>query len=64
MNSLPTHGLSRAKDVLKLIPVSRTTLWRMVQNGKFPKPIKLSDHATAWRNQDILDWLEAQGVNQ
>lgn len=61
MNTLPKDGLSRFKDFAHLIPVSRTTLWRMVRAGKFPKPTRLSSHCTVWKNQDILDWLDAQG---
>lgn len=62
-NTLPPQGMSRAKDVLKFVPVSRTTLWTMVKNGKFPKPTKLSPTITVWRNADVLAWLEAQGGN-
>lgn len=62
-NTLPPQGMSRAKDVLKFVPVCRSTLWNMVKDGKFPKPIKLSGKITAWRNADVLAWLEAQGGN-
>lgn len=60
--TLPPQGMSRAKDVLKFVPVCRSTLWKMVKNNQFPQPIKLSGNITAWRNADVLAWLEKQGA--
>ncbi|MDC3302117.1 AlpA family phage regulatory protein [Gammaproteobacteria bacterium] len=31
------------EDVMKLNLGKRTTLWKKVRDGKFPKPIKLGD---------------------
>jgi len=33
--------------------VSRATIWRWVANGKFPKPVKLSEGCTRWRLSDV-----------
>ena len=44
----------REKKVLKMFPFSRSQLWWMVKNGKFPKPVKLSERCTAWRMEDLL----------
>ena len=41
-----------------LVGVGKTTIWRWVQEGFFPKPIKLSDHVTAWRLSDVQNWLD------
>lgn len=35
------------------IPVSRSTWWAGVRDGRFPKPIKLGPRTTAWREVDI-----------
>jgi prophage regulatory protein len=45
-----------------LVPVSPTTLWRMVASGKFPRPVRLSARVTAWRVEDVRQWLDAQGA--
>ena len=42
------------------LPFSPATLWRKIKNGSFPKPVKLSDRITAWRADDVLEWLEAR----
>jgi prophage regulatory protein len=40
-----------------LIPVSRSTWWQGVRDGRFPAPIKLGNRITAWRAKDILNLI-------
>jgi prophage regulatory protein len=61
MASLPTGGFIRLRDVLKIIPFSRSTVWRKCQSGDFPAPVKLSERITAWRVTDIQTWLDSKG---
>lgn len=52
--------LISAKEVLKLTGYkSRTTLWRRVRAGDFPKPIALSSHSTRWKKNEVEDWIRA-----
>ena len=55
---LPTTGFLRLSEVLKLIPLSKTTFWQYVNKGKFPKPIKLGVRASAWRVEDVRRLIE------
>lgn len=59
--SLPRQGLSRASQILPFLPFGSTTLWKWSKEGLFPSPIRISSTITAWRNADVLDWLEEQG---
>lgn len=43
----------RLAQILKLIPVGKTTWWNGVKSGRFPKPVKLGERITAWRAEDI-----------
>lgn len=48
--------LLRITDVLAPngpIPVSKSTWWEGVRNGRYPKPIKLSPKITVWRSDEI-----------
>ncbi|XVJ69645.1 MAG: AlpA family phage regulatory protein [Rhizobacter sp.] len=56
---LPASGFMRQKQVLVLVPFSKSTLWRRVQEGSFPKPVKLSPRVTVWRTSDIQSWIQA-----
>ena len=38
---LPEPGYARLKDVLKVIPVSRSSWYAAVQDGRINQPIKL-----------------------
>ena len=44
------------------LPFSAPTLWRKVKAGTFPAPCKLSERVTAWRVQDVRQWLEVQAA--
>jgi prophage regulatory protein len=58
---LPATGFQRQVQVLKLVPFSKSTLWRRVKEGTFPRPLKLSDRVTVWRAEDIRQWINQQG---
>ena len=45
----------RLPQVLAEIPVSRSTWWAGVRDGRFPKPVKLSKRTSAWLRADIDD---------
>lgn len=63
---LPATGFVRLADLVKtckealrapILPFSAATLWRKVKSGEFPAPVKLSERITAWRVEDIREWL-------
>lgn len=55
----PNAGFIRQKTLLKdHLPFSAATLWRLVNAGKFPKPVKVTDQITAWRLSDITLWAK------
>lgn len=56
-NHLPETGYIRVKDVLRYIPVSKSTWWAGVKSGRYPKPVKLGPRTTAWHVQDIRNFI-------
>jgi prophage regulatory protein len=60
IQQLPEGGLVRIKQVLKFVPVSRSTWWAGVKDGRFPKPFKLSERITVWRVSDIRVVVEGK----
>lgn len=54
-------GFLRLPQVLKLFPVSKSTWWQGVRDGKFPKPVKLTERTTAWRVEDIHKLIVSVG---
>ena len=59
---VPWCGFLRQAQVLALVPVSKSTLWRRVQAGSFPAPLKLSERVTVWRAEDVQAWIKAQDI--
>ncbi len=55
-------NLLRLKSVLQRIPVSKSTWWAWVKNGKAPQPVKLSNSVTAWRESDINRMINNAGA--
>ncbi|RZI59577.1 MAG: AlpA family phage regulatory protein [Rubrivivax sp.] len=62
MSVLPDTGFLRQAQVLLFVPISKSTLWRRVEAGSFPQPIKLSCKVTAWRAEDVRRWITEQGA--
>ena len=52
----PTR-LLRRPAVLERIALSDTTISRLERAGKFPRAIRLSPGAIAWRESDIEAWI-------
>ena len=56
---MPAVGYIRQAGLIPhILPFSPATLWRMVQEGRFPAPYKLSKRITAWRLTEVLSWAE------
>ncbi|QIO34361.1 helix-turn-helix transcriptional regulator [Bradyrhizobium sp. 1(2017)] len=45
-----------AEQVLALIPVSRTTLFRMERDGVFPRGEAISPHRKLWFKDEVMAW--------
>jgi predicted DNA-binding transcriptional regulator AlpA len=46
------------KQVLEIIPVSRTTLFRMEKAGRFPKSTYISPNRRCWYEDQIIGWQD------
>lgn len=63
--STPTTTPSRMlrlPRVIELTGLGRDSIYRLGNAGKFPRPRKLTEHASAWREDEILAWIESRPV--
>ena len=44
------------KQVLEIVPVGRTTLYRMEKAGRFPKSTYISPNRRVWFEDEIVAW--------
>lgn len=57
--SLPETGYVRLSQIIpSIIPVSKSTWWAGIKDGRFPQPVKISTRCTAWRVEDIHALIE------
>jgi predicted DNA-binding transcriptional regulator AlpA len=47
------------KQVLEIVPVGRTTLYRMEKAGRFPKSTYISPNRRVWFEDEIIAWQNA-----
>ena len=52
-----SQKLYRINQVLEVIPVSKTTCWNGVRDGRFPKPIR-NGRMTFWKSEDIESFID------
>ena len=61
--SVRPRAILRTAEVLELIGLSRTTIWRRVQAGDFPAPIRLGpagSRAVGWRSEEVEEWVRSR----
>jgi len=59
----PKTGFVRLSQILAPIgpiPVSKSTWWQGVKDGRFPKSQKLGPRTTVWRVEEIRALFEAE----
>ncbi len=53
-------SILRRKQVEKRTGLSRSTIYLRIQEGTFPRPIKLGARAVGWLENEIEAWLAAR----
>ena len=50
----------RLQAVIHVTGLSRSTLYRLIADEQFPRPVRLGPRAVAWRRTDVEAWGEAR----
>jgi predicted DNA-binding transcriptional regulator AlpA len=69
--TMPTDGFLRLAQIVGnprsnppqagLIPISASSWWAGVADGRYPKPVKIGPRTTAWRASDIAELIKRLG---
>lgn len=60
-SDLMQHRMVRRPEVEQVTGLSRATLYRLIAEGQFPGPVRLTGgNAVGWRAGDIRAWLESR----
>ena len=52
--------LLRRRQVEEITGLSRSSIYRLMQDGDFPRPVRVGPAAVRWRTSDITVWLESR----
>ena len=55
--------LIRIQDVMGMCGLSRAGLYRQIQAGSFPAPVKISGRASAWVKHEVEDWCQRRLIS-
>jgi len=56
----PESALLRLPDVQRLSGLSKSSIYRLESEGRFPARVRLSQRCTAWRADELAAWLDAR----
>ena len=56
-----THRIARLirlPEVQRRVGLGRSTIYRWMSEGTFPKPVPLGGRAVAWVERDVDEWIK------
>ena len=60
-NTIPNHPqLLRLRQLMVRMCVSRSTVYRLISEKNFPKPIQLGASSVAWVSLEVDNWVQRQ----
>jgi predicted DNA-binding transcriptional regulator AlpA len=51
-------SILRFPQVKQRVGLGKTTIWALIAKGEFPVPLKLSERAVGWLDDDLDEWIE------
>jgi prophage regulatory protein len=64
MNKQNFLEIERPPEVLARTGLKRSTLYALIKQGDFPKPIKLSARAIGFLSSEVDDWIAARAAKR
>ena len=58
MEHQPLSGLMTTREIIALVRLSRTSIYRMTRQGRFPPPCSVGNGKIRWREDDVRAWME------
>lgn len=51
--------LLRLREVMRKTGMGRSTIYRKMDQGEFPRPVRISPSMVRWRESEIEQWIAA-----
>lgn len=50
----------RRSSLVDLTGLSMSTIYRLIAQGRFPAPVRLSDQAVGWNLSEVNEWIDGR----
>jgi prophage regulatory protein len=57
MSTSSPERILRIRSVLERTGLSRSTLYRKVQEGTFPRQVRIAERSVGWRESAVTRWV-------
>ncbi len=54
----------RLKELITIIGLGKSTIYVLIANDNFPKPIHLSKRTSVWRLSKVMAWVNEKEANK
>ena len=54
------NPLLRIKQVQYQTGLARSTIYKLMAEGDFPQPVKITSKSSAWVSSEVEDWKQAR----
>ncbi|MBQ7738092.1 MAG: AlpA family phage regulatory protein [Desulfovibrionaceae bacterium] len=54
--------LWRVADLVRILGISKATVWRWLKSGKLPEPIRLGAKVVVWKKTEIENFIQSLGT--
>lgn len=54
----PRDRLLRLPDVEALTGCKKSTIYKLMKEGRFPSSVRITDRASAWSEAAVLQWVQ------
>lgn len=59
----PNVRLLRLPAVIERTGLGRDSVYRLGKAGLFPRPRKLTERSSAWREDEIQEWIDSRPIS-
>jgi prophage regulatory protein len=46
------------RDIQQITALSKSTIYRLISEGNFPKQVKVGKRAVVWVRSDVSNWMD------
>lgn len=57
---MKNQNILRRPQVENKTGLGRSSIYRLIQLGQFPKPIKLTERSVGWLESEIDNWIQSR----